>query len=62
MKLPTGWTTRQTRFMWALVDPEGKDRSFGLTKAIAESAIDLQPEFFKGQATTMNIDKHVDLQ
>ena len=48
-QLPTGWTTRQTRFMWCLVDPEGKDRSFGLTEADVISAIDLQPEFYRGE-------------
>ena len=44
-QLPEGWTTRQTRFLWALVDPTGKDRSFGLTEEIVRNAIDLQPEF-----------------
>ena len=48
-QLPTGWTTRQTRFMWCLVDPEGKDRSFGLTEADVISAVDLQPEFYRGE-------------
>jgi len=49
MTLPAGWTTRQTRFMWCLVDPDGKDRSFGLTEADVISAVDLQPEFYKGE-------------
>ena len=48
-QLPAGWTTRQTRFMWCLVDPTGKDRSFGLTEADVISAVDLQPEFYKGE-------------
>ena len=48
-QLPEGWTTRQTRFMWCLVDPEGKDRSFGLTEADVISAVDLQPEFYTGK-------------
>ena len=48
-QLPTGWTTRETRFMWCLVDPTGKDRSFGLTEAAVISAIDLQPEFYEGE-------------
>ena len=60
-QLPAGWTTRQTRFMWCLVDPTGKDRSFGLTEADVISAVDLQPEFYQGQATTIKVDKHVDL-
>lgn len=59
--LPEGWTTRQTRFLWALVDPEGKDRSFGLTEEIVISAIDLQPEFHTGYARTVDLTKHVDL-
>ena len=49
IKLPAGWTTRQTRFMWCLVDSDGKDRSFGLTEEAVISAIDLQPEFYKGE-------------
>ena len=44
-QLPEGWTTRHTRFLWALVDPTGKDRSFGLTEEIVRNAIDLQSEF-----------------
>ena len=48
-QLPAGWTTRQTRFMWCLVDPDGKDRSFGLTEEAVISAVDLQPEFYKGE-------------
>lgn len=44
-QLPEGWTVRKTRFMWALVEPSGKDRSFGLTEEIVRNAIDLQPEF-----------------
>ncbi len=52
MTLPTGWTTRQTRFMWCLVDPDGKDRSFGLTEADVISAVDLQPEFYKGEVVS----------
>lgn len=50
MILPAGWTTRQTRFMWCLVDPSGNDRSFGLTEEVVISAVDLQPEFYKGEA------------
>ena len=59
--LPEGWTTRKTRFMWALVDPTGKDRSFGLTEEIVISAVDLRPEFYQGIVTRVNVDKHVDL-
>ena len=50
MTLPTGWTVRQTRFMWCLVDPDGKDRSFGATQEAVEFAIYLQPEFYQGEA------------
>ena len=60
-QLPAGWTTRQTRFMWCLVDPDGKDRSFGLTEEIVKSAIDLQPEFYQGEVRRVTVDKHVDL-
>ena len=60
-QLPEGWTTRQTRFMWCLVDPTGKDRSFGLTEEIVKSAIDLQPEFYQGEVRRVTIDKHVEL-
>ena len=59
--LPEGWTTRKTRFMWALVDPTGKDRSFGISEADVISAIDLQPEFYTGVARYVKVDKHVDL-
>jgi len=52
MTLPAGWTTRQTRFMWCLVDADGNDRSFGLTEADVISAVDLQPEFYKGETIT----------
>ena len=52
MTLPAGWTTRQTRFMWCLVDPSGKDRSFGLTEKAVISAVDLQPEFYNGPVYT----------
>ena len=60
-QLPEGWTTRQTRFMWCLVDPTGKDRSFGLTEEIVESAIGLQPEFYRGDERRITVDKHVEL-
>ena len=59
--LPTGWTVRKTRFMWALVDPSGKDRSFGLTEEAVTSAVDLQPEFYQGETTAIAVDRHVDL-
>jgi hypothetical protein len=60
-QLPEGWTTRETRFMWALVDPEGNDRSFGLTEADVISAIGLQKEFYNGPVTVISGSKHVDL-
>jgi hypothetical protein len=47
--------------MYALVDPTGKDRSFGLTEEIVKSAIDLQPEFYQGEVRRVTIDKHVEL-
>lgn len=60
-QLPEGWTTRETRFLWALVDPTGKDRSFGLTEEIVRNSIDLQPEFYQGEEIVIKVDKHVDL-
>ena len=44
-QLPQGWTTRQTRFMWALVDPDGVDRSFGLTEEAVAAAVWTKEEF-----------------
>lgn len=60
-QLPEGWTVRKSRFLWCLVDPTGRDRSFGLTEEIVKSAIGLQPEFYQGEARRVTIDKHVDL-
>ncbi len=60
-QLPTGWTVRKTRFMWALVEPSGKDRSFGLTEEIVRAAIDLQPEFGGIVLSTRKVDDHVEL-
>ena len=48
LTLPAGWTTRNSLYV-VLVDPEGEDRSFGLTEADVISAVDLQPEFYKGE-------------
>ena len=44
-QLPEGWTTRETRFLWCLVDPDGNDRSFGLTEEIVKDSVWLQKEF-----------------
>jgi len=60
-QLPQGWTVRKTRFMWALVEPSGKDRSFGLTEEIVRAAIDLQPEFGGVVLSTRRVDDHVEL-
>lgn len=60
-QLPEGWTTRETRFLWALVDPEGNDRSFGLTEEIVRNAVWLQKEFYNGPVTVVEGSKHVDL-
>ena len=43
--LPQGWTIRQTRFMYALVDPQGIDRSFGLTAEAVTAAVWTKEEF-----------------
>jgi hypothetical protein len=47
--------------MWALVDPSGTRRSFGLTEEVVREAIDLQREFYTGPVTVIDSDKHVDL-
>jgi hypothetical protein len=60
-QLPEGWTVEETRFMWALVDPSGTRRSFGLTEEVVREAIDLQREFYTGPVTVIDSDKHVDL-
>jgi len=60
-QLPEGWTTRETRFLWCLVDPSGKDRSFGLTEEIVKNSVWLQPEFYQGETTVIKVDAHVDL-
>ncbi len=60
-QLPEGWTVRKTRFMWALVEPSGQDRSFGLTEEIVREAIDLQPEFGGVVLSTREVDGHVEL-
>ena len=44
-QLPPGWTTRQTRYLWALVDPDGVDRSFGLTEEAVARAVWTKEEF-----------------
>ena len=44
-QLPEGWTTTQTRFMWALVNPAGQKVSYGLTEEAAAAAIWTREEF-----------------
>ena len=53
-QLPEGWTVEETRFMWALVDPTGTQRSFGLTEEICRNAIHLVT---KASAYVSNIDR-----
>ena len=60
-QLPEGWTVEETRFMWALVDPTGTRRSFGLTEEVVRNAIHLQKEFYQGEATVTDPGKAVDL-
>lgn len=60
-KLPKGWAVEETRFMWALVDPTGTRRSFGLTEEAARNAIHLQKEFYKGETTVVETGKFVEL-
>ena len=58
--LPEGWTVEETRFMWVLCK-DGVKRSFGATEEAVRFAINLQPEFYDGDATVLTVDKHVDL-
>ena len=44
-QLPQGWTTRPTRFMWALVNPAGQNVSYGLTEEAAAAAVWTKEEF-----------------
>ena len=60
-KLPEGWTVEETRFMWALVDPTGTRRSFGLTEEICRNAIHLQKEFYKGETRIVETGSFVEL-
>jgi hypothetical protein len=60
-QLPEGWTVEETRFMWALVDPSGTRRSFGLTEEAVRGAVALQKEFYVGPVSVLDSEKHVDL-
>jgi hypothetical protein len=60
-QLPEGWTVEETRFMWALVDPSGTRRSFGLTEQAVRDAVALQKEFYVGHVSVIDSEKHVDL-
>ena len=60
-KLPKGWTVEETRFMWALVDPTGTRRSFGLTEEVVRNAIHLQKEFYQGETKVVDPGRSVDL-
>ena len=44
-QIPEGWTTRPTRFMWAAVNPDGKEVLFGLDDEAVRRAIYCLPEF-----------------
>ena len=59
-QIPEGWTTRQTRFLWAAVNPEGKEVLFGLNDEAVRKAIYCLPEY-GGVAYTHTISAHVDL-
>lgn len=58
--LPEGWTVCETRFLWALCK-DGVKRSFGLTEEAVRFSINLQPEFYEGEVTTIERSQHVDL-
>ena len=60
-QLPEGWTVEKTRFLWALVDPSGIYRSFGLTEEVVRNAVHLQDEFYQGQRTIVDTGKFVEL-
>ena len=60
-QLPEGWTVEKTRFMWALVDPTGTRRSFGLTEEICRNAVFLQKEFYEGETRVVDTGSFVEL-
>ena len=60
-KLPKGWTVEETRFMWALVDPSGVRRSFGLTEEVVRNAIFLQKEYYTGETRIVDTGSFVEL-
>jgi len=59
-QIPEGWTTRPTRFMWAAVNPDGKEVLFGLDDEAVRRAIYCLPEF-GGTSHSREVSQHVDL-
>ena len=59
-QIPEGWTTRQTRFLWAAVNPGGKEVLFGLNDEAVRKAIYCLPEY-GGVAYAHTVSAHVDL-
>lgn len=59
--LPEGWTVRQTRFMYALVNPEGKDVLFGATENACKACRLCLPEFGGVVGAVKDRSGHVDL-
>ena len=43
--LPEGWTIRKTRFLYALVRPDGKDELVGLTPEACAACLGCLEEF-----------------
>ena len=59
--LPKGWRVRQTRYMWALVNPQDRDVSFGLSPEIVAEAYWLKPEHGAVTGAAKDVSGHVDL-
>lgn len=61
MEMPNGWTVRKERFLWALVNPEGKSVSYSGDEETCRSSVWLQPEFHTGPVYYHKPDKAVEL-
>ena len=56
-QLPTGWTVRKTRFLWCLVDPTGKDRSFWLNRRDCSRRCGPSTRVWRGSAIRIQADR-----
>ena len=59
--LPEGWTVRKTRFMYALVNPDGADVLFGLTEDACKHCRLCLPEFGGVVGSAKTPDQFVEL-